>query len=54
MDVSIDAGVACFRVYSKNGGRLNLLGVARKAALFEREFHLEAVFKRAPTKMKVA
>ena len=54
VDVSIDAGVACFRVHSKNGMRLNLVGVARKAALFEREFHLEAAFRRAQTKMKVA
>lgn len=54
VDVSIDAGVACFRVHLRNGTRLNLAGVARKAALFEREFHLETVFKRAASKIKVA
>ncbi|MFZ0637902.1 MAG: Ppx/GppA phosphatase family protein [Candidatus Acidiferrales bacterium] len=52
--ISLDVarGQAIFRIQMQNGARLDTEGLARKAALFEREFHLQPVFKRAPAKTK--
>ncbi len=52
--VDVVRGQAIFRVQMQNGARLDVAGLTRKAALFEREFHLLPVFKRTPAKEKVA
>jgi exopolyphosphatase/guanosine-5'-triphosphate,3'-diphosphate pyrophosphatase len=52
--VDVVRGQAIFRVQMQNGARLDAMGLTRKAALFEREFHLQPVFKRAQVKEKVA
>jgi len=54
--VDVIRGQAIFRVQMHNGARLDVAGLTRKASLFEREFRLQPVFKRAPlgAKMKVA
>jgi exopolyphosphatase / guanosine-5'-triphosphate,3'-diphosphate pyrophosphatase len=54
VEVDVDEGAALFRIHTQNGTRLDLAGVARKAAMFEREFQLKAVFKRVQSKSKVA
>ena len=54
VDVDVEGNVAFFRIHVRNGTRLNVESVARKARMFEREFHLEPVFKRAQSKIKVA
>ena len=46
-------GQAIFRVQMQNGARLDVAGLTRKAAMFEREFGLRPVFRRAQTKPKV-
>jgi exopolyphosphatase/guanosine-5'-triphosphate,3'-diphosphate pyrophosphatase len=54
--VSVDVvrGQAIFRVQMQNGARLDIAGLTRKSALFENEFHLRPVFKRAQANEKVA
>lgn len=52
--VDVSRGQAVFRVQMQNGARLDSAGLSRKAALFEREFHLQPVFKRAQSKERVA
>jgi exopolyphosphatase / guanosine-5'-triphosphate,3'-diphosphate pyrophosphatase len=54
VDVDVDKAAALFRIHTQNGTRLDLAGVARKSAMFEREFQLEAVFKRVQSRSKVA
>jgi exopolyphosphatase/guanosine-5'-triphosphate,3'-diphosphate pyrophosphatase len=53
-DVSVDVenGQAIFRVQMQNGARLDVAGLTRKAAMFEREFALRPVFRRAQSKAK--
>jgi exopolyphosphatase / guanosine-5'-triphosphate,3'-diphosphate pyrophosphatase len=51
--VDVEDGQAIFRVQMQNGARLDVGGLGRKAAMFEREFGLRPVFRRAPTKSKV-
>jgi len=52
--VDVSRGQAIFRVQMQNGARLDAAGLSRKTALFEREFHLRPVFKRAQSKERVA
>jgi exopolyphosphatase/guanosine-5'-triphosphate,3'-diphosphate pyrophosphatase len=47
VDIAIESSAAFFRIHTRNGVRLDLSGVARRAGLFEREFHLRAAFRRA-------
>jgi exopolyphosphatase / guanosine-5'-triphosphate,3'-diphosphate pyrophosphatase len=54
VDVDVEGNVAYFRVHVQNGTRLNVESIGRKSGMFEREFHLEAVFKRAQSRTKVA
>ena len=54
VDVHILGRKAIFVIQSAEGTRLNLASLARKAELFEREFGLQAEFKRAQKKEKVA
>ncbi len=51
--VDVEDGQAIFRVQMQNGARLDVGGLGRKAAMFEREFGLRPVFRRAQTKSKV-
>jgi exopolyphosphatase/guanosine-5'-triphosphate,3'-diphosphate pyrophosphatase len=51
--VDVERGQAIFRVQMQNGARLDVAGLTRKATLFEREFGLRPVFRRAQTKPKV-
>jgi exopolyphosphatase / guanosine-5'-triphosphate,3'-diphosphate pyrophosphatase len=51
--VDVEGGQAIFRVQMQNGARLDVAGLTRKSALFEREFGLRPIFRRAPGKMKV-
>lgn len=51
--VDIEAGRAIFRVQMQNGARLDVAGLTRKAAMFEREFGLRPIFRRAQPKVKV-
>jgi hypothetical protein len=50
--VELARRTALFRVWVQNGAHCDLAGVSRKAALFEREFHRTAVFKRVSLKEK--
>lgn len=52
--VDVARGQAIFRVQMQNGARLDVAGLTRKSALFEREFHLQPVFKRVQVKEQVA
>jgi exopolyphosphatase / guanosine-5'-triphosphate,3'-diphosphate pyrophosphatase len=54
VDVHIAGRRAVFLIRAAEGSRLDLVGLARKADLFEREFHLRPEFRRAPGKEKVA
>jgi exopolyphosphatase/guanosine-5'-triphosphate,3'-diphosphate pyrophosphatase len=54
ISVDIARGQAIFRVQMQNGARLDIAGLTRKSALFENEFHLRPVFKRAQANEKVA
>jgi exopolyphosphatase/guanosine-5'-triphosphate,3'-diphosphate pyrophosphatase len=51
--VDVQRGQAIFRVEMQNGARLDVAGLTRKSVLFEREFGLRPVFRRAQTKAKV-
>jgi exopolyphosphatase/guanosine-5'-triphosphate,3'-diphosphate pyrophosphatase len=52
VEVELARRAAVFRVWVQNGAHCDLVGVSRKAALFEREFHRTAVFKRVSLKEK--
>ncbi len=54
VDVQIAGHKAIFVIRAAEGTRLDLAGLARKAELFEREFHLRAEFRRAQRKEQVA
>jgi exopolyphosphatase / guanosine-5'-triphosphate,3'-diphosphate pyrophosphatase len=54
VDVQIEGHRAIFIVRAANGSRLDIAGLARKAELFQREFHLRPEFRRAQRKEKVA
>lgn len=54
VEVDVDGRNAIFRIQVRGGTHLDLAGLARKAGLFEREFRLKAVFRRAQLKEKVA
>jgi len=54
VDVQIAGHRAIFLVRAAEGTRLDVAGLDRKAALFEREFHLKPEFRRAQRKEKVA
>ena len=52
--VVIERRNVVFRIQPQPGTMLNLAGLQRRAALFEREFDRKAVFRRAALKQKVA
>lgn len=52
IDVQISGRRAIFLIRAVEGTRLDIAGLERKAALFEREFHLKAEFRRAQRKEK--
>ncbi len=54
VDVQIAGRRAIFQIRATDGTRLDLAGLARKADLFEKEFHLRAEFRRVQRKEKVA
>jgi hypothetical protein len=54
VDVQILGHRAIFLIRAAEGTRLDLAGLGRKAELFEREFHLNAEFRRAQKGEKVA
>jgi exopolyphosphatase / guanosine-5'-triphosphate,3'-diphosphate pyrophosphatase len=54
VDVFIAGGRAIFQIRAAEGTRLDLVGLERKADLFETEFHLKTEFRRAQRKEKVA
>ena len=54
VEIQIAGRRALFVIRAAEGTRLDLAGIERKADLFEREFHLQAEFRRAPRKEKVA
>jgi exopolyphosphatase/guanosine-5'-triphosphate,3'-diphosphate pyrophosphatase len=54
MDVQIDGRKAVFQIRTAEGTRLDVLGLERKAELFETEFHLKPEFRRDQRKEKVA
>jgi exopolyphosphatase/guanosine-5'-triphosphate,3'-diphosphate pyrophosphatase len=54
VDIQIAGHRAIFLIRAADGTRLDVAGLERKAALFEKEFHLKAEFRRAQRKEKVA
>jgi exopolyphosphatase/guanosine-5'-triphosphate,3'-diphosphate pyrophosphatase len=54
VDVQILGHRAIFLIRAAEGTRLDIAGLARKAELFEREFHLKTEFRRAQKGEKVA
>jgi exopolyphosphatase / guanosine-5'-triphosphate,3'-diphosphate pyrophosphatase len=54
VDVQIAGNRAIFLIRALDGTRLDASRLERKAALFEREFHLKAEFRRAQRREKVA
>lgn len=52
VDLQIAGRKAIFVISAADGTRLDLAGLKRKADLFEKEFHLEAEFRRAQRKEK--
>jgi exopolyphosphatase/guanosine-5'-triphosphate,3'-diphosphate pyrophosphatase len=54
VDVQIEGHKAVFQVRAAEGTRLDVVGLERKAELFEREFHLKPEFRRDQRKEKVA
>jgi exopolyphosphatase / guanosine-5'-triphosphate,3'-diphosphate pyrophosphatase len=54
VDVQIAGHRAIFLIRAAEGTRLDVTGLERKAALFEKEFHLKAEFRRVQRKEKVA
>jgi exopolyphosphatase / guanosine-5'-triphosphate,3'-diphosphate pyrophosphatase len=54
VDVQIAGHRAIFLIRATEGTRLDVAGLERKAALFEKEFHLKAEFRRAQRREKVA
>jgi hypothetical protein len=52
VDVQIAGRKAIFVIRAIDGTRLDLAGLQRKAELFEKEFHLNAEFRRAQKKEK--
>ena len=52
VDVQIAGRKAIFYIRAADGTRLDVLGLERKADLFEREFHLKPEFRRDPRKEK--
>jgi exopolyphosphatase / guanosine-5'-triphosphate,3'-diphosphate pyrophosphatase len=54
IDVHIAGRKAIFQIRAAEGTRLDLTGLARKAELFEKEFHLRPEFRRVQGKEKVA
>ncbi|HTP44912.1 MAG TPA: hypothetical protein VMJ13_10110, partial [Candidatus Acidoferrum sp.] len=54
VDVQIAGRRAIFLIRAADGTRLDVLGLERKADLFEKEFHLEPEFRRDQRKEKVA
>jgi exopolyphosphatase/guanosine-5'-triphosphate,3'-diphosphate pyrophosphatase len=54
VDVEVQDGMAHFRVWMRNDSRLVQNGLTRRAALFEKEFHLTPEFRRAFCREEVA
>jgi exopolyphosphatase/guanosine-5'-triphosphate,3'-diphosphate pyrophosphatase len=54
VDVQISGRKAVFLIAAADGTRLDLAGLERKSALFEKEFHLKPEFRRDQRKAKVA
>ena len=54
VDVQIDGRKAIFQIRAAEGTRLDVMGLERKAELFETEFHLKPEFRRDQRKEKVA
>jgi exopolyphosphatase / guanosine-5'-triphosphate,3'-diphosphate pyrophosphatase len=54
VDVQIAGNRAIFHIRALDGTRVDASRLERKAALFEREFHLKAEFRRAQRREKVA
>jgi exopolyphosphatase/guanosine-5'-triphosphate,3'-diphosphate pyrophosphatase len=54
VDVQIEGRKAIFQIRAAEGTRLDVVGLERKADLFEREFHLKPEFRRDQRKEKVA
>ncbi len=54
VDVQIAGRKAIFQIRAADGTRLDVLGLERKADLFEKEFHLKPEFRRDQRKEKVA
>ncbi len=54
VDVQIAGHRAIFVIRAADGTRLDIAGLEKKAALFEKEFHLKPEFRRAQRKEKVA
>jgi exopolyphosphatase/guanosine-5'-triphosphate,3'-diphosphate pyrophosphatase len=54
VDVQIAGRRAIFLIRASEGTRLDVAGLERKAALFEKEFQLKAEFRRAQRREKVA
>jgi len=54
VDVEVQDGVAHFRVWMRESSRLDQDGLTRRAALFEKEFHVAPEFCRVLSREKVA
>jgi exopolyphosphatase/guanosine-5'-triphosphate,3'-diphosphate pyrophosphatase len=54
VDVQIAGHRAIFLIRAADGTRLDVAGLERKAALFEKEFHLKAEFRRSQRREQVA
>jgi exopolyphosphatase/guanosine-5'-triphosphate,3'-diphosphate pyrophosphatase len=54
VDIQIVGRKAVFLISAAEGTRLDIAGLERKSALFEREFHLKPEFRRDQRKAKVA
>jgi exopolyphosphatase / guanosine-5'-triphosphate,3'-diphosphate pyrophosphatase len=54
VEVQVEDGRAVFLIRAADGTRLDISGLERKSDLFEREFHLQAEFRRAQRKEQVA
>jgi exopolyphosphatase / guanosine-5'-triphosphate,3'-diphosphate pyrophosphatase len=54
VDIQIAGRRAVFQICAAEGTRLDIAGLARKADLFEKEFHLRAEFRRVQRKQEVA
>jgi len=54
VEIIIERRNVVFRIQPRSGTILNLVGLQRRAMLFEREFDRKAIFRRATLKQKVA